>query len=189
MICVCGSERVCVCVCLSVCVCGLYVRVHASVNACVSSCACKFACQCVASMYVCQVMLAVENSVSRLLEWHVVTAASTPGSRERSGGERRRRTARKARDAFDESRLILCSLVSDNSTSHWWHDEAFVALSERGYAGDDGVFEVHLPSATDCRLCGALILQNSEMHHRLVRSGRPEPLVAFWLHASHSGLL
>jgi hypothetical protein len=173
-------------VCLCVCFCMWTLRMRVCECTCMRLAMCMQTCVSMCRVHVwCQVMLAVENSVSRLLEWHVVTAAPTPGRRERPGGEGRRRTARRARDAFDESRLILCALVSDKSTSHWWQDEAFVALSERGHAGDDGVFEVHLPAAADCRLCGALVWQRSELHHRLIRGGRPEPLVAFWLHASH----
>ena len=93
-------------------------------------------------------------------------------------------------NAWNESRVILCALVSDKPASdvrsQWWLDKAFVALTEQGNAGDDNdlrVFEVSLPAAADCRLCSAVVWHKSELHRRLI-CGRPEPLVAFWLGAS-----
>lgn len=135
-------------------------------------------------------MLAVENMVSRRLDWRFVSTASRPGVNGRAGGGGRGGWARSARSARDECRdafgasgagVILCALVSHAAQAAWWNDQPFLALSERDHGGDDGVFEMSLPA--DCRVCGVLVWQRSELHRRFIR-GRPEPLVAFWLRAS-----
>ena len=135
-------------------------------------------------------MLAVENMVSRGQEWRFVSTAARPGGKWRAGGRGRGGWARSAGDECSDafgasgSGVILCALVSQHKSAAqaaWWNDKPFLALSQRDHGGDGGVFEMSLPA--DCRVCGVLVWQRSELHRRFIR-GRPEPLVAFWLRAS-----